>query len=249
MKKFLVIGLLVSLTLAGCETSSKTKSASSTETVRAIDGSGVASGKFDTVDFNISTSALSTNKEKARTRVKNTLLGLSVALSELQTSNVVFENKDTATTVNVTKEWDWENGKKVFKGFRANASVYLRTKNVKKVSAIVEKLGAVENLEMESPTFLLSDSQVDELHRSAFKNAVRRAKARFTNECETLGLQSDSFTVASWNARYDSSRNAYDEGAGLASADDARMRAKSDSVVIQGGKPKIFVTVRLQYTK
>ena len=99
-------------------------------------------------------------------------------------------NKQTLTSSNyyVQEMKDWDQGKSVFRGYRAQINLDIQTEDLDKV---VELLKTIQDQSVEGVSglsFSLSKEKMDELKQKCYKPAVQQAKLKATSLAEGLDL-------------------------------------------------------------
>jgi len=95
------------------------------------------------------------------------------------------------------KEYQWENGKNVFKGYAASQSIEIKLRDFSKTESLTEDLINAGVTSMNGPSF--SHSKADSLHKEAMALAMVDAKTNAGRMCQSVNLKCDELVSAKEN--------------------------------------------------
>jgi uncharacterized protein YggE len=99
-------------------------------------------------------------------------------------------------------------------GYEAVYTITFTGKNVVAAPAVHDALTSIEGVQAPTPIYNVNDDST--VHALAFADAVNKAKSKFRDQCEALGMNAEDFVVLSWNIRDEEPRGkmlSFTEGA------------------------------------
>lgn len=110
---------------------------------------------------------------KEADELKSKILKISKDLNK-EFSKLNIEDKDIQTSnLQINKEYNWVNGKKVFKGYRASINTTVTFRNIDDLEKIYTKLLSNENITVNGIQY--DYSKKDEAENDAYINALNKA--------------------------------------------------------------------------
>jgi len=193
MKKYLIIMTLIAiLAFTGCQSTTGS-------ITRTIEVSGTASVTVepDIASFSIQVSEKADTTSEAQQRANQKMHAL---LSTLREANV--EEKDLKTTmVNLWPNYEYIDNRQVITGQVASQSVHVTVRNLSALGSIIDSLGQVSGITLNSISFDREDKSAaeSEAREKALAKALSKAEqyAGQVNMRTTLPITISEYSVAS----------------------------------------------------
>ena len=164
MKKYILPFLL--LILAASASSAK---AETLETILNLEAAGEIEVVPDLADFKVSLSCVDEDVNTSNDCLKSEATLVYKVLGKLQ-----IDKKDYhSSRVNLNKSYHWENGKKIFKGYRASMTISIIIRDLDKLDDALGRLMTLKNLSLSGLSY--SHSNMEKLKIEAYMKALDNA--------------------------------------------------------------------------
>lgn len=207
--------------------------------VTTVLGSGTADAAPERVQVGIVLRGEAETTVKAKEIAKAKMAELYEVIRRLDGAGVPIGETGLATNFSVTQRYarpDQSNAKPTYEA-RFNATITSRA--TESAAQIFDALTTIEGAIVESPTFTISDTLRQTLRDTAFRAAVKAAKARFQFQCEVIGIDPSTLEIVNWH---------YD-GPSYGSTSGKMLRVGSEEVTVSGANVQVKCDVRLTYDR
>lgn len=219
-------------------------------TLTAVTALGVAIADYDAAIFSVTIEGRGKNGAAAKDAARPAIDALNSALQALEKTGFRIDREELTAdlTVGVEQEYDHQARRNKRIGYLATYALSFKTESVDRASEAFDKLSSVEGCQVQSPDFRVKD--ISGLQKQAFKDAWDKVQARFTAECESLGLSPGDYKLGTYATRYDESESAGPRPmramAAMASAESVG-GGGPPPVDIKAGKSTVKVTLTVNY--
>lgn len=104
---------------------------------------------------------------------------------------------ETTMTIDSIVRYDTTNNP-LHAGYRASYIIRFEGTNVAAAIKLHEALTSIEGVDARTPVYNVADTPA--LMKLAFKEGIRLARARFEEQCRSLGLKASDYEVVSWSS-------------------------------------------------
>lgn len=162
-----IIGILSLMLVIGCQSSS-TPVSSKYKTVM-IKSCGEVETLPNIATFQVNLSCL----EKSITASKNCIVEKSNEMNKQLLAYGIQKDDLLTTAVNLNKSYTWQNGSRVFEGYKSSTTVFVTVRNIEKLDEIYT--GLLENEHVDLGGLNYSHSKLDSLKNEAYIDALEKA--------------------------------------------------------------------------
>ena len=172
--------------------------------VTTISARGFVVAEYDTAKFTLSFNEYAPKARDAKLKLKRGVEKVSAALETLRAKGLVTLGNTfhTSTSVKPHTVYNHNTHKHVADGQVATYTVVFQTPSLDLVSEAYDALSELDVNEctINSPTFFVRN--VANIKQQALEDAWKVAQVMFGNQCRTLGVDADNFSVSSWSVNY-----------------------------------------------
>ena len=224
--------------------------------VRTMQAQGVATAPFDRVTFALTIIGTGNTSAEAKEDARASVDTASAFIRALPSKDVPIVDGSLRVECQIEPlyVYNGETKQHDFKGYRVTYGMRFQSPAVNMASEIQDRLTSLDKARVEPPNFKVND--LTALQTEAFKDARKRAQARFAAECDAFGIKDDEFDVYSWEARYDESQSAGARPMAAQSVGHSRRMSLSEPrsegpepVQLESGIATIFVNLSVVYGK
>lgn len=222
--------------------------------VTTVAALGEAETDFNVAMFHLSLMAEGETAQLANSNLKTQVVELNNTLSKINSdvkAHEVRNSRISSTSVQPHYVYDDEKRKNERRGFRASYSLSFKVDSMDKVSQVYDELTKLssDKLSINSPTFGLKSSE--KLNKKALKDAWKKVKNRFSEECKIMGLSDSDYEVSNWEVSYNDSRRtgARPMMAMSLSAREESIGGGAAPIEIHSGKAKICVNLNVSFQR
>ena len=202
--------------------------------VNTAEGTGSARAASELANLTMSIECFERTSARARAAARGQMDQVYQAIRGLADAGIALEDDALSSRFSL----DSTVRDKV-RHFRAHFQLTLRTRLVDRILDISAAIGAVEGVEVQSPTFSITGATEQRLKNRAFEKAVAAAKGRFAWQCGVIGFDPGDFEIVRWSHRVGSRGQQFRK----------RLTVGDDSVSIDGGEATVQITVSLTYAR
>jgi len=169
-------------------------SACCSDSTVTVSGNGKASAVPDIATFTITVSETAKTSKEASTAAN---IKTSQAIGILNSNNV-NKNDIKTTQLNISPQYDWNNGVQTLRGQQASQSISVKLRNINPdgstVGSLIDALTTIDNINLSGINFDINDKS--QLNKQARQTAFNDAKAKGQQYAQLSGLRfGDVLTV------------------------------------------------------
>jgi uncharacterized protein YggE len=224
------------------------------EKVTTIMARGFVIAEYDTAKFTLSFNEYAPKAKYAKLKLKKGVEKVTGALASLRDKGLVMLGNTfhTSTSVQPNYVYNQITHKNVMEGQKAVYTVVFQTPTLDLVSETYDILSDLDINEctLNSPTFLVRAEAA--LKQQALVDAWKVAQVLFANQCGTLGVESNNFSVSSWNVDYSGRDVGFSKGRNFSNSSMALGGGVGDedgAIELVSGKALVEVILTVNYSR
>lgn len=130
--------------------------------------------------------SISSKAPTSREAYANVNSGMTLLRNILKEEGVIDTDIQT-TSIYMSPEYTYDNGKNIPNGFAATHSLSIKTRKMESVNALLDKVANVENVQIQGVSYDLSDKE--KVYTEARKLALEKARQKATEIADVSGLE------------------------------------------------------------
>jgi uncharacterized protein YggE len=140
----------------------------------SVSGEGKVQGKPDLAQLSLGVSVLKDTVAAARDQAANSLTAIETAVK----ADGVADNDIQTTNLNISPEYDYNDGHQTLKGFRVTNTVTVKVRDINNTSKVVDDAVAAGGDDTQIQGIMFTIDKPDDLQRQAREAAVADAKSK-----------------------------------------------------------------------
>lgn len=166
-----------------------------------VSGGGKANGLPDIATFSVTVSETGKTSKEASSAAN---IKSNQVLKILSNNNVPQTDIKT-TQLNISPQYDWNNGVQTLKAQQASQTISVKLRNIKTdgttIGALIDALATINNITISGITFDISDKS--NLQKQARQSAYNDAKAKAQQYAQLSGMRlGDAITISDSSSSY-----------------------------------------------
>ncbi len=222
------------------------------ENVTAISARGFVVADYDTAKFTFSFSEYANKAKDAKALLKKGVEKVNAAMAFLRDKGLTTLVSTFHTSTSVQPNWVYNQNTRQnqMDGQKATYTLVFQTPSLELVSEAYDVLSDLDVKEctLNSPTFLVRAEAA--LKQQALEDAWKVAQVLFGNQCKTLGLDPNNFSVTSWGVDYSGRDRGFSKGRNMMnSAGGGYGDGDDDTIELVSGKALVEVILTANYSR
>lgn len=220
------------------------------DVVTSVVARGFVIADYDTAQFVLSFSEHAPKAKEAKSKLKQGVDQINATLESLKSKGLTWGKTTFRTGVAIAPHYVYNEvlRKNDLDGQQATYTVTFQTQNMDLVNETYDVLSELDLNELMVATPVYSVRAESELKQQALEDAWKVAQTLFANQCGTLGLTVDNYTVANWNVDYNAQRF-YGKARNYTNSVYEGGPADDEAIELNSGRAVVQVALTVSYVK